>query len=679
MNFFEQQERSQRATQKLLGLFAGALLFTGTSVYFAVMLTINMSPWKAAVFGEPACKMSDIQNSINLPPAKPFKPLSERRLNFEVKGGRSFSGFSAGSHRHLSDSLAIPSNGNYRSYVRVGSDGQLGQAVECRTPMVWFDARVFFWTMLITSSMIGGTSWWKIRRLQAGGAVIAVELGGRRVLSEIATPPEQQLLNIVEEIAIAAAMKVPAVYLLDRELGINAFAAGYTIDDAVIGITQGSLTTFTRDELQGVIAHEFSHILNGDMAMNIRLTGLLHGLLWIHLCGRIISDVSMLTDRRTNFWMFGILLRIIGFSGFLSGRLIQSAISRQREFLADAAAVQFTRNPDGIASALARIGRESSQIDSPYAETASHMFFSPALASYWLKDWLATHPPIAARLKIITGVGPKLGTKIIFKGAALPTIKAIEPIGVSLMQSAPAVPVLEDQTLAQLYVLLLDSDLEQVQLAALARLEEPQIIEQIVALRAAGQLLPLAQIDRYLAKIRETEHCARLLKSSYQMVALLPPDNWQNSMAYLMLQHRLQPSTPSEIYQAIEEVSTEVRCILGTLARQSYPPNSAAAFAGAMLRLPPVVNGEFPIALQWRELQTNLAKIAGTTPKIKQLLIIAGLEMLTSHRQSSAKGVDLMRTIVTLLDFPLPPILDRLAATIVNDLRSPPSKVELKV
>jgi hypothetical protein len=127
----------------------------------------------------------------------------------------------------------------------------------------------------------------------------------------------------------------------------------------------------------------------------------------------------------------GFLLKIIGLSGFLSGRLIQSAIFRQREFLADASAVQFTRNPDGIANALERISLESSLIHSPHAETSSHMFFSPALDFHWFSNWFATHPPIADRLKTIRGVGKKLGTKIFFQGTALPSIQAIAPIETS--------------------------------------------------------------------------------------------------------------------------------------------------------------------------------------------------------------------------------------------------------
>lgn len=673
MNFFEQQDRSQRATKKLLGLFAGSVILPGVSIYFAVMLNINLSPWKRAVFDQQTCDIGSIHSSLQLPPA---------RSNYEVKGGRSFSGFSSGSRQNFGDSH-IPSN-NYRSYLDVRPGRSPSNMVSCQTPNVWFDLRVFFWTMLATSSVIGSASWLKIRQLRSGGAVIAVDLGGRRVLSETATMAEMQLLNIVEEMAIAAGMAVPAVYLLDQELGINAFAAGYTIDDAVIGVTQGSLNAFTRDELQGVIAHEFSHILNGDMALNIRLTGLLYGVLWVHILGRMISTVGRGNDHVSSDWLFlmGLFVQFIGSSGLLSGRLIQSAISRQREFLADASAVQFTRNPDGIAGALRRIDQESSFIHTPQAETSSHMFFSPALDFSLFNDLLATHPSIAARLKTIGGVGRKLGTKIIFNGTALPTIKAIAPIETSteLSLTEPAATSLDETLihLVHLYTLLLDADRSQAQLTALAQWEEPATIEQIMTLWQADSSSQLATIDCHLNKIRETEPGARLLKSSYSMISLLPPENWRNSLAYLIIQHRLNPPSSQEIYPSIAEIGTEIRHVLGTLARQSHPQDSSTVFQGALLQLPATLAGAMPPVLQWREFQTDLAKIACATSKIKQSFIAAGLEMLTSHRQNSMDGVDMMRAIAILLDCPMPPLLDRLGATISKDVRSQNPQMQAK-
>jgi Zn-dependent protease with chaperone function len=660
MNFFEQQDRSHQATKNLLGLFAGAVLFTGTSIYFAVMLSINLSAGKQHLSGE-ACTAA----TGNSRPIPSYERKRSGRIS-DLNADRSTNTSPLGTHY---DRSRPPG----RSITTTPA-----QPI-CQKPITWFDPQIFFWTMLATSTVVGSASLIKIRKLQAGGAVIAVELGGRRVLTEIATPAERQLLNIVEEMAIAAAIPVPAVYLLDEELGINAFAAGYKIEDAVIGITQGSLNAFTRDELQGVIAHEFSHILNGDMALNIKLTGLLHGILWVYLLGRIISEVGRYSRYSVyrqsggeslleKLWFLGFLLKIIGLSGFLSGRLIQSAISRQREFLADASAVQFTRNPDGIANALERIGRESSLVHSPYAETSSHMFFSPALDLNWFSNWFATHPPIADRLKTIRGVGKKLGTKIFFQGTALPSIQAIAPIETSseMDLTSPSVPKNEASLLhlAHVYHLLLDPERAEEQLKALAQREELAVMEQIAILWQADHAPQLATIDRHLEKIRGTESGQQLLQSSYQLVALLPPENWHNSLAYLILQHRLNPPQPLEIYQSIEEVGIEMRNILGTLAQRSYPHDSNTVFQEAMLRLPAALAIDVPPELQWRDFQTQLAKIAAAAPKIKQLLIAAGLEILTAHRQTNLDGVDLMRSIAILLDCPVPPLLDRLATKV---------------
>jgi Zn-dependent protease with chaperone function len=240
-----------------------------------------------------------------------------------------------------------------------------------------WDVRIFGATLIFTAIVMGGVSWSKITQLQAGGAIVAADLGGTRVFPEIATPEEQQLLNIVEEMAIAATMAIPPVYILHNELGINSFAAGFTTNNAVIGVTRGCLDKLNRAELQGVIAHEFSHILNGDMAMNIRLTGMLQGILSLQLMGRILS--CMAPNSNNPLQTFAVLLRVIGSSGFVSGRLIQSAICQQRELLADASAVQFTRNADGIASAMTKIDDFGSYLSSPYAETNNHMFFAPAI------------------------------------------------------------------------------------------------------------------------------------------------------------------------------------------------------------------------------------------------------------------------------------------------------------
>ncbi|GAB57152.1 M48 family metallopeptidase [Rheinheimera nanhaiensis] len=250
----------------------------------------------------------------------------------------------------------------------------------------------------------------KWQQLQAGGKVVAESLGGVRVLPDSNDAAERRLLNVVEEMALAANTPVPPVYLLP-ERSINAFAAGYSPADAVIGVTRGCVEQLNRDQLQGVIAHEFSHILNGDMRMNIRLIAILNGILFLGHIGyyllrgsrgatlRVSSRSSNNKNGAGGIVVLGLGLVVIGYVGSFFGNLIKAAVSRQREFLADASAVQFTRNPRGIAGALKLIGSHSqhSRISNGNADENSHLFFAEAI-SRWASIF-ATHPPLAQRIK----------------------------------------------------------------------------------------------------------------------------------------------------------------------------------------------------------------------------------------------------------------------------------------
>jgi Zn-dependent protease with chaperone function len=710
MNFFEQQDRSRQATKTLVGLFAASVMFTGICVYCAVMLTINTTFLRSIVFGNLTCQpivpvSATVQpRSIEAQALIPLLP-SVNNADYQLKGGGRSSGGSSrssgvsrfgstptrsfGNNNH--DSYRpYPNSNNYNPnrtnyYHSTNQNSRSNANPNCRISTIWWDFRVFFWTLIGTTTLMGIPSWWKINQLKAGGAVIAAELGGIRVLPETATPAEQQLLNIVEEMAIAATMAVPPVYLLIDESGINAFAAGFTINDAVIGVTQGSLEQLTRDELQGVIAHEFSHILNGDMAMNIRLMGMLHGILGLHLVGRVLSYTGY--SRDNPLATLGILLRIIGFSGFISGRLIQSAISRQREFLADASAVQFTRNADGIGSALEKIGGFSSHIDSPHAETTSHMFFSPALSFNWLESLFATHPPLAQRIQIVRGAGKKLGTNIVVNGQTVPAFNQIISLqtssfvttglasrGDEIATIIPVSPVVgEYGTLAYIYALLLDRDHTTEQLDYLAQLEEPAVIAQIEQMRPAVDIIPphqrLTSLDRQVTKIRDTVHISRLLKCADGMVDILPSENWQTTLVYLFLNHRLAPTTGTspEIYHSIADVWVETLNILGTLARltNNKPQDIEYSFEASLMRLPssPSSQSKLPPAITWREFQVDLAKIAIAIPKVKQTLIAACLEILNNQREIPDDGADLMRSICILLDCPIPARLNQAAVS----------------
>ncbi|MBM4153131.1 MAG: peptidase M48, partial [Kiritimatiellaceae bacterium] len=231
----------------------------------------------------------------------------------------------------------------------------------------WWHPKIFIYVMEFTLFLVIGGSIYKICELRyAGGEGIATMMGGRAVHPESTDFFEKRLRNIVEEMAIASGIPVPSVYLLPRESGINAFVAGFNPSNATIAVTYGAMTGLTRDELQGIIAHEFSHILNNDMRINIHLVGLLHGLLLIGLTGRILTGrlfSGRLTRRSSRenqahvmTLILGMLLRIIGWIGLFFCSVIKASISRSRERLADASAVQFTRNPDGLAGALEKIG-----------------------------------------------------------------------------------------------------------------------------------------------------------------------------------------------------------------------------------------------------------------------------------------------------------------------------------
>ncbi|HVS15619.1 MAG TPA: M48 family metallopeptidase [Thermoanaerobaculia bacterium] len=266
---------------------------------------------------------------------------------------------------------------------------------------------LFLTVAVAVASVIGVASLYKILALREGGEAVARMLGGRPVDPNTTSAAERRLLNVVEEMAIAAGVPVPTVFLLERERGINAFAAGFTSGDAVIGVTRGAVELLDRDELQGVIAHEFSHILNGDMRLNLRLMGLLHGILVISLIGYWILRGSSYGDRRGRggaaLLLFGAALWAIGAIGVLFARLIKSGVSRQRELLADASAVQFTRNPPGLADALRKIGglAAGSKVQASQAEQASHMFFGDGLHKKAHGGWLSTHPPLEARIRAL--------------------------------------------------------------------------------------------------------------------------------------------------------------------------------------------------------------------------------------------------------------------------------------
>ena len=272
-------------------------------------------------------------------------------------------------------------------------------------PEMWVEnANMLIGSSAATGGLIGLASLGKIASLRSGGGKVARSMGATLVTPDTRDPLRRRLYNVVEEIALASGAPVPEVYIMENEPGINAFAAGYASSDAAVAVTQGTLEKLNRSELQGVIAHEFSHILNGDMRINIRMMGVIFGIMVIALLGRQFLHssrfrMSSSRDKGGSAIIFiGIGLMIVGYLGLFFARWMKSALSRQREFLADASAVQFTRDPSGISGALKKIAayNHSSYLQSD-SEEVSHMLFGSGYRSFMF----ATHPPLEQRIERI--------------------------------------------------------------------------------------------------------------------------------------------------------------------------------------------------------------------------------------------------------------------------------------
>ncbi len=262
-------------------------------------------------------------------------------------------------------------------------------------------APILIGTSLAVLAVIALSTLYRIARLSSGGATVARELGATLVPPDTTDAGQRRLRNVVEEIAIASGVPVPQIFILEQEHGINAFAAGYTAADAAVTVTRGALEKLSRDELQGVVAHEFSHILNGDMRLNIRLMGLLFGILVLGIVGGKVLQYGP-GDRKGGGAIMAVALGlfIIGYIGVFFGRLIKAGVSRQREYLADASAVQFTRQAAGIAGALKKVAgvSEGSRLRNTHGEEVAHMLFGDGVGYSAL---FATHPPLLKRIQTL--------------------------------------------------------------------------------------------------------------------------------------------------------------------------------------------------------------------------------------------------------------------------------------
>lgn len=591
-------------------------------------------------------------------------------------------------------------------------------------------ARQFDWmTFLAIGAMvvlvIAAGSAYKIMTLAGGGQVVAESLGGAPINPDTRDPLERRVLNVVEEMAIASGTPVPPVYLLKDEEGINAFAAGNSPADAVIGITRGTAEHLSRDELQGVVAHEFSHILNGDMRMNIRLMGVLHGILIIGMIGYYILRSMTYGRRRSNnkngapVLALAIGLMVIGFAGTFFGNLIKASVSRKREFLADASAVQYTRNPGGIAGALKKIGgyHAGSTLQSPQAPAMSHAFFSQGVSSF-LQSLFATHPPLDVRIKRIdprwdgefespaAEAGPSAATeapgdaageesgdarrRAVLEGAVvaagvLQANDMIDSVGrprAEHLQYAgdiiAAIPPVVRKTAAEpygaravIYGLLLsgDEDVKTEQMAHLRREGDHGIADLVQSLSgdvaALDTAVRLPLIDLVIPVLRELSPGQYgLFKRNLE--ALIRMDRKINLFEWALqkiLYHNLEPQFTGKKPRAarhgsLAAVKPHIETLLSLLTYACVDDQQSEAFDAARRELDmPDVEMIPRERIDLEALGAAVDELALLKPLIKPRLLKACLACITHDQAYSPEETELMRAVADTLDCPMPPYL----------------------
>lgn len=565
---------------------------------------------------------------------------------------------------------------------------------------------------LAVVAVIGVASLYKIARLSSGGGeTVAQSLGGRLVQADTIDRDERRLLNVVEEMAIAAGVPVPPVYILDDD-ALNAFAAGFDTDDAVIGITRGCVRFLNRDEMQGVIAHEFSHVLHGDMRINIRLIGVLYGILVIGNIGYFLMRASSFRSRSSErdglpIILVGLGLIVIGSVGTFFGKVIKASVSRQREFLADASAVQYTRNPEGIGNALRKIGgfRFGSRIQSPNASEASHLFIGEALK---MSSLMSTHPPLEKRIAAVmpSWDGSFLDCEVQYReqtrtdhfgasaqlaGAAsvaaavdyVTTESVLESVGEiqqghidyaqQLLDSlrADVLPFLRhpEGARAAIYCLLVAQEpaIQAKQLSALEQSEDYGAIEQLqnllVPIRKLGIEYRIPIIDVCLPVLRTQfddqdkvfrQNVLQLMQADDQI------DMFEWCLHRLLNRHLSARKARGRRSQDLQSLEPQCITVIAALARAGNDSAEQVdqAFAAAMSGFidPSIVKDSVPEpALQ--ALDSALSDLCHMAPLDKPLFIKACARSVLADGEVKAAEYELLRAIADSLDVPMPPRL----------------------
>lgn len=588
------------------------------------------------------------------------------------------------------------------------------------TATAGFEPDLLFMCIAGTAAVVAFASAGRALSLRGGGSQIAESLGGRLVSGHPRDGLERRLLNVVEEMAIASGVPVPQVFVLDFEAGINAFAAGLTLDDAAVAVTRGALEKLTRDELQGVVAHEFSHVLNGDMRLNIKLMGIVFGIVCISLFGRFLMRASSGGGSRRSrggggLVLVGLGVYLIGLVGELFGKLIKAAVSRQREFLADASAVQFTRNPGGIGGALKKIGGIGSpgaEIRTVHAEEASHFFFGEIRKRLVDGSFLATHPPLAERIlridpsfrgefpRVAPGIAdPEDDTVSAFsapaRAAPAPVAPSREPAAIAAGVVAQAgtataegidegrrlIDGLPPQLLsaahspfsasAIVYALLLSEEpsfLERQieQLDALSgsrlRMETTRVAAAVRALGRRDRLPLVALCAPALRQLSPNQRAA----FSRTVQALIDADRDVSIFEYVLgqtLRERLSTERPANArgrvgVRSLKAVRTEVELVLSLLAHSgaTQAGSAARAFAAGRARVADLALTLLPPSTHLLPaLGTALVALRSLAPRASAQLIDACAHVVLTDRRVTDDEATLLRAVCDALGCPLPP------------------------
>ena len=564
--------------------------------------------------------------------------------------------------------------------------------------------------------MIGLASLGKTLALRGGGGKVALELGGSLVDPDTRDPLKRRLVNVVEEIALASGVPVPEVYVLEQESGINAFAAGYSPADAAIAVTRGTLEKLSRAELQGVIAHEFSHVFNGDMRLNIRLMGALFGILLLAIIGRrvLVHSHFMGRSRDRNgaaILALAVTLMLVGYIGLFFGRWIKAAVSRQREYLADASAVQFTRDPDGIAGALKKIAVYS---DASYlqadTEEVGHMLFGQGRAAHIF----ATHPPLAERIariepgfqasdldrfraelerdrirearaeqraaqrepsrrdgfldadSLIDAIGnPDFNRLLLAAGLAASLPAAVNRAAHDL-EEAPAVlaySLLHGETASQEAQLLaiaetMGADLE----------EKVRNLAQAAGVPAPEQRLPLLEMALPGLRRHPPATVQNLLLAVDRMVRV---DGEIEVFEYLMVrtirQYLWESTNPHTVRvsgrKILNKLEKEVRNVIAIIASHGHPddPQAAArAYRDGMAEAFGASTGEMPRTGDWiATMDHALDRLDNLSSADKQRLVRALVTTVAADDRLAPGELELMRVVCGALHVPIPALVSR--------------------